>query len=80
MALEVVLQVHILLPKSKRGGGLIFSSFCLFKVRLRLVGEGGSCKRMKSVVWEANCKEFARMGVEDNIISKIMLRVLGKME
>ena len=49
-------------------------------MRLRLVGEGGSCRYIKSVVWEANYEEFARIGVEDDIIPKIMLRVLGKME
>ena len=49
IALEVVVQVQVLLPKSRQGRGLILRSFYLFVVRLRLEGDQGSYGCIQSV-------------------------------
>jgi len=47
MAFVAVLLLGALPPKSRRGGGSILIFCCLFEVR-KLVGEEGSCGRVKS--------------------------------
>jgi hypothetical protein len=51
MAFVAVLLLGALLLKSRRGGGsMLRARCCLFKVR-KLVGEEGSCKRVRFAFW-----------------------------